>query len=383
VTGLALDRRVVPAGVAIIGVTYGLARYAYGLFVPEIRADFELGTTALGAIASGSYAAYLVATVLSGTAAERVGPRRLVALGGSASVAGMAAVAVAPTTAVLAAAVVVAGSGSGFVWPALSDALARLLPAAERRRALALTNSGTCYAVALAGPLALAAGGRWRAAWVAFAVLGIAATLWSAGSLPRGRLGEPGTAPPLRLGWLVSRESAPLLALACAFGATSAVYWTFAVDLIVGERGADPSSATGRIFLTVVGVAGVVGGVAGALVDRIGLGRTISAAVLAAALAIALLPAAATTWAGIVPSALLFGSSFIVVAGTAAIWSVQIYGDRPAAGVAAMTFAFTIGSMLGPAGLGAVGEAAGLATAFYVAAALTGFAALAAVRAPQ
>src|SRR5919202_763055 len=118
--------RLVPAGVAMIGVTYGFGRYAYGLFVPDIRAEFGLGTALLGLIASGSYAAYLVATAVSGVAADRVGPRPLVVAGGAAAAAGMALVGVAPSGGAVAAGVVLAGSGSGFVWPALSDALAHL-----------------------------------------------------------------------------------------------------------------------------------------------------------------------------------------------------------------------------------------------------------------
>lgn len=46
----------IPAGLAIVVSTYGLARYSYGLFVPQIRADFNLSVEMMGRIASGSYA---------------------------------------------------------------------------------------------------------------------------------------------------------------------------------------------------------------------------------------------------------------------------------------------------------------------------------------
>jgi predicted MFS family arabinose efflux permease len=382
VTEALAARRIVPAGIAIIGVTYGLARYAYGLFVPDIRADFHLTTTALGAIASGSYASYLIAVTVSGALAERVGPRRLIAAGGLAAAGGMAVVGAAPNAAVLVTALVVAGSGSGLVWPALSDAIARLVHETGRARAFALTNSGTCYAVALAGPIALLAGDRWRAAWLVFAALAVTATAWSVASLPRGPLGGS-SAEPFGLRGLASREAAPLLVLAFAFGATNAAYWTFAVDLTVAERGLDPASGVGRVFLTIVGVAGVLGGAAGELVALVGLARTLVGGVLGAAGAMALLPATGGSWAGVAASGILFGASFIVVAGAAAIWAVRVFAGRPAAGVAALTFVFTVGSIIGPVVLGALGEAAGLATAFYVAAALTAAGTLAAVRAPR
>ncbi len=41
-------RRLVPPGLAMIAVTYGLARFAYGLFLPEMREAFDLSPSLLG-----------------------------------------------------------------------------------------------------------------------------------------------------------------------------------------------------------------------------------------------------------------------------------------------------------------------------------------------
>jgi hypothetical protein len=38
----------------VIAVSFGLARYTYGLFVPDIRADLGISTGFIGLIASGS-----------------------------------------------------------------------------------------------------------------------------------------------------------------------------------------------------------------------------------------------------------------------------------------------------------------------------------------
>ena len=40
----------VAPGLALIAVTYGLARFAYGLFLPELREAFELSPSVLGAM---------------------------------------------------------------------------------------------------------------------------------------------------------------------------------------------------------------------------------------------------------------------------------------------------------------------------------------------
>src|SRR5918994_6665225 len=44
----------VAPGLAMIAVTYGLARFAFGLFLPEIRESLDLLETALGYIGAGS-----------------------------------------------------------------------------------------------------------------------------------------------------------------------------------------------------------------------------------------------------------------------------------------------------------------------------------------
>ncbi|MBD0253747.1 MAG: YbfB/YjiJ family MFS transporter, partial [Rubrobacter sp.] len=55
----------VAPGLALIAVTYGLARFAYGLFLPEMREAFDLSPSLLGAIGSGSYLGYCVAVVVA------------------------------------------------------------------------------------------------------------------------------------------------------------------------------------------------------------------------------------------------------------------------------------------------------------------------------
>ena len=87
--------RLVSAGAATVAVSFGLARYGYGLLLPDLRAALDLDSATLGLIGSGSFAAYLLATVAAGLLAARLGARRLVVAGGSLAVAGMLIVAAA------------------------------------------------------------------------------------------------------------------------------------------------------------------------------------------------------------------------------------------------------------------------------------------------
>jgi len=179
--------QVIPAGSAIIAVTFGLARYAYGLFLPVIRADFRLSTEAIGVIASGQAAAYLLATVVASVIAARVEPRLPVVVGGLSATAGMLLIATAHTVWLLAAGVVVAGASAGWAYPPLSDAVARLVRTNGQSQAVSAISAGTSYGVIVAGPIALWAGPHWRLAWLVFAALAVVATLWNARLLPLAR----------------------------------------------------------------------------------------------------------------------------------------------------------------------------------------------------
>ncbi|HET6736824.1 YbfB/YjiJ family MFS transporter [Mycobacterium sp.] len=75
------DVRLAAAGLWLIAVCYGLARFAYGLFLPVLTEEFGLDGTVAGAIASSSYIGYCVAIVVAtatsrSAAAESAAQRR-------------------------------------------------------------------------------------------------------------------------------------------------------------------------------------------------------------------------------------------------------------------------------------------------------------------
>ena len=123
-------------------------------------------------MASGLYAGYLAALLAVGLLAARTGPRLPVLAGLLSAGVGTALVALSPNPAVLAAGVVLAGTGAGWSWAPYNDAVGRTLPASSRDRVLSVISTGTTLGVALTGLAALGAaayGLPWRAAWFAFA----------------------------------------------------------------------------------------------------------------------------------------------------------------------------------------------------------------------
>lgn len=368
--GLGAMRRIVPAGVAAIAVTYGLARYGYGLFVPEIRATFGLSTELLGIIATGSYVLYLGATALVSCIAARTGPRTPVVLGCLCASAGMLLVGISTGPAMLAAGVLIAGAGGGLAYPPFSDAVTQLLPAQHQAGSLAAINSGTSYGVLCAGPIALLASGNWRAAWLAFAALALGAAAWNARVLPRGCIVvERPQLQRIELRWLLQQRSIALLTGAFVVGVGTSVYWTFGVDMVVSEGHLGAGSGQG--FLVLIGVAGVIGGLAATMISRFGARRSTWGTVLALAGASGLIAAAPSSLLLVAISAVLFGGSYFLVTAVFGIWSVEVFASRPSAGFGATFFVLAAGQLIGPALSGVIAGQFGLKAAFYAGAALT------------
>lgn len=361
----------------MVGTTFGLARYGYGLLLPEIRRGFGLSSAALGLIATGSYVAYLMATAGMAAFGERAGPRRVVVLGGACAVAGMLLIAVAGSPAVLAAGVVVAGASAALAYPPFSSAVVRSLPRPAQGRALAVISSGTGCGVALAVLVALVVGSRWREAWIAFAVVAVVATGFAWLALRDGPrregAGGPGQAlPPLSWSWFVCPRSGPLLAGALLVGVGASVYWTFAADFASRRAG----GAAGPVLLGVVGVSSLLGSYAGDALERVGGTRALRLSATGLAGSMCLLAALPGSWVAVVLSACAFGATYNLLLAVQAIWSSRVFASRPSTGLAAMLFMLGLGQIVGPVLAGALADGVGLAAAFLAGGAVIGLAGL-------
>lgn len=357
------------AGIGVVGVTFGMARYGFGLLAPNIRADFGLTSGALGLLAAASYVAYLGTSLTAGVLTAHVGPRAIVGAGGACAVGGMTLAGLAQSPTVLFAGLLVAGASAGLVFPPFSDVVAERLPAGQRPRVLSAISCGTGWGVALAAPVALLAGADWRAAWLLFALVAAAATGWALVVLPgRDELEDSAGLVRLRPRWFVCPRSGGLLVGAVLVGLASSVYWTFAVDHLVTDGGL--SSTQSRIFLAVVGLASVGGTVGGDAVRRVG-GRAVFALALAVeAAALLLVGLAPEQVSAAMASAVLFGVAYNVVVAVQVIWSGQVFSERPSAGLAAVLAMNGLGLLIGPPVLGAVADQTGFAVVFAAAAVL-------------
>lgn len=370
------------SGLSAIAVAYGFARYGYGLFVPIFRDEFGLSTQMVGLISSSGYAAYLLAMVLTGFLSGRTGPRFPVVTGVMCAGVGMALISTAQGPLLLVAGVVLAGSSPGFCWAPFSDAVAMLVEEERRNRVLSMISTGTTFGLTVAGPVVLltgtggvGGGSGWRYAWAAFAAVALLVALWNFGILPREpyhkvatKDNRSGAVEMPRFDWFLRRRTVPLLGQAFFYGLIAAFYYTYAVDLV---RRSGFEEVWEPILWSLVGVAGITGVLSGDAVLRFGLKSCLTICLGLLAVSIGVLGFTEGSGLLVVVCAMLFGASYMPIAAFLVIWSGNVFHERPATGFSVVLFSLALGSIVGPAMLGAIAGIFDLRVAFWCAAALT------------
>ncbi len=368
------DLRVVIPGAAMIGVTFGLARYGYGLLLPPMQRDLHLGASTAGVIASSAYLSYLAGNAVVVWMLGRFGPRVPIAGATATATAGMVVIAVAHSTASFWAGVLIAGAAAGLAFPPYADIVATVVAPARREVGWSAISSGTGWGVALAGPLAILLGERWRWCWLLFAILAAAVGAWAFRAAPTASVQRASARPPaLSWSWFVCPRSRPLLISALLVGVGSSIWWAFSVDAL---QAAGLTQTLARTVYAVCGAAGVLASLTGIATRRFGARRCylVACALVAAALT-AVAFAAGSTIAALV-AATVFGLSYNAVIAVQGLWNGQVFAARPSAGLAAVNTALTCGTIVGPTVAGATISQAGYPAAFVLAAAATGLATL-------
>lgn len=395
------------SGLVLIAVAYGLARFAYGLFVPAFRAEFDLDPGIVGMIGSASYVAYCLAIYPAMMLTPRWGSRTMAITTGVLATAGTALVGLAPHAAVLAVGVVLAGMSTGLASPPLAHAVSARVAEPRRDRVQTVINAGTGLGVAVSGPVALVTLAHWRSAWLIFAAVALLATLWAARSVPHarrvscpGEVGQgasrssearssearqgterPGTGERLRSllpDPLLPDGALRLHATAVLMGAATAAVWVFGQDILTGSGGQSQFTAT--VAWSGLGLCGLLGAAVGDIAHRVGMRVAWggSAALIALATAvIGLLPGQVGLTA--VASG-AFGAVYIAMSGLILISAAATYYEQPAAGVGVAFLMLALGQSIGGSLVGGLLEGLGAAPAFTAAA---GVALISAVLAPR
>ncbi|WP_447554567.1 MFS transporter [Vreelandella sp. EE22] len=327
-------------GFGLIAVCYGFARFAFGLFLPQIDAELALSSSVSGFISGGSFLGYCIAIVASAYLTERLGPR-LVAIG-AALVAGlgMAGIVMATSAWWLAGAVMLAGSSTGLASPPMAEAVGRVV--APKRQGLTNTviNAGTGAGVVLSGAIALWME-DWRLAFAGFAATAFVLSLAVAFSVPGGKGEQVAKAGLPSLNRLLVR----LIVAAFLMGAASTAVWSFGGTLLALRL--DWGSTGSGLLWIAIGAAGMAGAFAGSLITRFGINPVHWVFLGAQALGTLMVGMVDTTPAIALIGGLLFGMAYIMLTGVYLVWGINALPERPAMGLMIGFLTIAVGQTAG------------------------------------
>jgi predicted MFS family arabinose efflux permease len=355
-------------GSCLIAVTYGLARFAFGLFLPSIRSDMAIPPELAGIIGALPFASFVVAILCGPPLVRKVGAR----LGGVTAITlaavGLGTIATAPNPWMLAVGVAVCGVSTGLSTPAMAAAVHRVVPKARRGRVNAAVNAGTSIGVALAAPAVVLLADAWRPAYLGFAAVagvGVVAAALFLPSHAKPAAESPQASRPTRRQWA---DMTRLSSLAAATGFVSALYWVFAPDFAV-QAGGLAARDSAWMWLA-VGLGGLAGGAAGDLIAKHGPASSHAFATAAMAASLTLLAADPGQLVLALFSAAAFGAAYMTLTGIYLVGGTEIMADHPALGSVMPFLAVAAGQVAGSSASGWVIAQAGYDTAFGAFAAL-------------
>lgn len=335
--------RVGATGFGLIAVCYGFARFAFGLFLPQIRMDLELSATLAGVISGGAFAAYCVAIIVSARLSERFGPRAVAVTAAGVATIGLLGIALCTSSIGLAVFVVLAGTSTGLASPPMADAVARAVAPKRRDVTNTVINAGTSAGVALSGPFALVFGEDWRLVFMIFAATALALGLATFVSLPADaakgeRAGGRG----------LPRLHANLVRLIAAsflMGASSTALWSFGGEIAQTRLGWS-THLIGMLWIA-IGAAGIFGAAAGWLTARLGINTVHRLFLAGLVTSIGMTGLAFTTPSLTLIGGALFGAAYVMLTGVYLVWGTTTLPDRPGTGLMVGFLTIAVGQTAG------------------------------------
>ena len=353
--------RIGATGFGLIAVCYGFARFAFGLFLPQIRGDLGLSASLAGAISGGAFAAYCVAIIVSARCSERFGARIVAVAAATVATAGLLGIALCTSPAWLAVFVILAGTSTGLASPPLADAVSYAVAPARRDLTNTIINAGTSAGVALSGPFALGLGEQWRLVFMIFAATAAALGVASYLALPadgskNARIDGLGM-PPLHANLL------RLVAASFLMGASSTALWSFGGE--IAQARLDWSTRLSGMLWIAIGAAGILGATAGWMVARLGINTVHRLFLVALVAGIGMTGLAFTTPTLTLVGGALFGAAYVMLTGVYLIWGTTTLPDRPGTGLMVGFLTIAVGQTAGAPLFGVLMSQASLQTAVF------------------
>lgn len=347
-------------GFSLIAVTYGMARFSWGLMLPSISADIPFSPQQAGLLSACSFVAYCLTILTAAALADRYGARLTALLAALSAAAGLLLLACASSPLLLATGLFVAGLSSGLASPALAAAVSNRIAAADQPRINTLINAGTSAGIILTVVILSVLPGGWRAACLLFALLSLACLLpvmrvlsvHAADSAAKARRWHQR---------LYRRAMRRLMGIALVSGLVSAAWWSFGSALLRQHVGVDAETA--RLLWLVAGGAGIVGAATGPVAARIGLYAVYRLSLCGMALPLLVLAFSHGESIGLLVAVACCGAGYVTLSGVLLVWGAQATAEEPATGVGILFFMLAVGQVAGSLLFGQLYAALGAGTA--------------------
>ncbi|MFZ4860191.1 MAG: YbfB/YjiJ family MFS transporter [Desulfuromonadaceae bacterium] len=376
---------IIALGFLVIFNALGLARFAYGVFLPGMQSGLGLSYERLGFIGTSNFAGYLCAVIVTPFLIRRFQHRAAISAGLLLISLCMFGISRSSNFVMILMLFTLVGMGSGFANVSMMVLLPHWFRSRQRGKAAGIICGGSGLGIIISGFLipylnrTLGADG-WRSGWLIFSIIALViaagAALFLRNSPAEMGLEPMGEAVPVTAGPFTphddSGKGSLLLRLGILyllFGITFMVYGTFIVATMIKEFGF--SEAKAGIYWSWVGFFSVFSGVVfGTISDRVGRKKGLALVFLVQAAANILVGFNCGT-AGIVVSIILFGLAFFAVPAIMAATVGDYLGVSGAANAFVMiTIFFAIGQTLGPGSAGLIAGMTGTFTTTYLLSAL-------------
>ncbi|MCX3310277.1 MFS transporter [Pantoea vagans] len=347
-------------GFSLIAVTYGMARFSWGLMLPSISADIPFSPQQAGLLSACSFVAYCLTILTAAALADRYGTRLTALLAALSAASGLLLLACASSPLLLATGLFVAGLSSGLASPALAAAVSNRISAADQPRINTLINAGTSAGIILTVVILSVLPGGWRAACLLFALLSLACLLpvmrvlsvHAAGSATKARRWHQR---------LYRRAMRRLMGIALISGLVSAAWWSFGSALLRQHIGVDAETA--RLLWLVAGGAGIAGAATGPVAARIGLNAVYRLSLCGMALPLLVLAFSHGESTVLLVAVACCGAGYVTLSGVLLVWGAQATSEEPATGVGILFFMLAVGQVAGSLLFGQLYAALGAGTA--------------------
>ncbi|MFK3937478.1 MFS transporter [Alkalihalobacillus sp. NPDC078783] len=329
-------------GIAMIAITYSFARFSFGLFLPSITDSLALTERQAGISSSSAYFAYTLALLTSSSFIRTFGQKRVIQFAGLTAVIGLLLISSSYHFLVLTSGTFIAGLGSGWASPAFSQVVVSSLEKKEHDKGNTWINSGTSFGLIVSGPIALLLTDQWRLAFAFFAFVALIVLIWNSFIIPVKKL-EISKVNLFKRSVFVKAKYLMIASLIMGIG--SSIFWTFSRTYLTDQYSMGHQESS--FFWVIMGISGVIGGVAGVVISKLGLRMSYLFAVMVLAASMYLITSSSAP--SIYLSAVLFGISYIFLTGLFIVWGSREFSNMPALGVSISFLLLGVGQTVGSA----------------------------------